>query len=109
MVLRSWQNIFFQQFSHFIYVFRWLHLSKTLINLLISRSLDSKPILFDSPELAILISNSNVKHELSTGQYAQRRQECEKAAAVIGKKKLREGTMEDLKRKHKMIPIHLIL
>lgn len=47
------------------------------------------------PEAAVVICNSMVKRELGAGAYNQRRAECERAAAVLGKS-LREATLEDL-------------
>lgn len=45
---------------------------------------------FDAPDLAVLIINSNVKHELSSSQYAVRRAECGQALADIGWKSYRK-------------------
>lgn len=50
-------------------------------------------------ELDILIVNSNVKHALVGGEYNERREQCEKAAAVLGVKALRDSTMEMLDAK----------
>lgn len=43
---------------------------------------------------SIAIINSNVKHDLVTGEYNSRRQECEFAANFFGKAKLRDVTAE---------------
>ncbi|QLB18594.1 galactokinase [Mannheimia granulomatis] len=43
---------------------------------------------------SIAIINSNVKHDLVTGEYNSRRQECEFAAHFFGKDKLRDVTAE---------------
>lgn len=48
------------------------------------------------PSIAVLIINSNVKHELTGGEYAQRRAECEAAARMLGVKALRDATMKQL-------------
>ena len=48
------------------------------------------------PDLVILITNSNVKHELTGSEYPLRRKHCEQAAAALGKKSLREATMDEL-------------
>jgi len=37
---------------------------------------------FTNPDIAVLIINSEVKHELSGGEYAQRRSSCEKALRI---------------------------
>jgi galactokinase len=55
------------------------------------------------PAVALLIINTNVKHELGSGEYAKRRAECELAAAILGVKSLRDATAEQLdKGKRKM-------
>lgn len=43
---------------------------------------------------SIAIINSNVKHDLVTGEYNSRRQECESAAAFFGVKALRDVSIE---------------
>jgi galactokinase len=42
------------------------------------------------PNVSILIANTNVKHELTGGEYAQRRAQCEVAAKVLGVSSLRD-------------------
>lgn len=44
--------------------------------------------------LVVMIINSNVKHQLVGSEYNDRRESCEKAAAVLGVKLLRDATME---------------
>jgi galactokinase len=51
------------------------------------------------PDLAVLIANTNVRHELTGGEYAQRRQQCEQAARTLGVSSLRDATMELLLRR----------
>ena len=46
--------------------------------------------------VAILIANTNVKHELTGGEYAQRRRQCEAAAGALGIKALRDATLGEL-------------
>lgn len=48
------------------------------------------------PNIVILISNTNVKHSLTGGQYAKRRASCEQAASILGVNKLRDVTREML-------------
>ena len=48
------------------------------------------------PSIEVLIINSNVKHELTGGEYAQRRAECEAAARMLGVQALRDATMKQL-------------
>ena len=55
----------------------------------------------DDPKLRIVISNTNVKHELVMGEYSARRHQCESAVAFVRRKfpkvrSLREVTMNDL-------------
>lgn len=45
---------------------------------------------FKSDHLSILIANSNVKHELSSSQYAVRREECSQALSTLGYKSYRQ-------------------
>ena len=48
------------------------------------------------PSVALLITNTNVKHELTGGGYAKRRAQCEEAARVLGVASLRDATAEML-------------
>jgi galactokinase len=48
------------------------------------------------PSISILITNTNVKHELTGGEYAERRAQCEKAAASLGVPSLRSATLTGL-------------
>ncbi|HTQ39608.1 MAG TPA: galactokinase [Pirellulales bacterium] len=51
---------------------------------------------FSAPDVTVLIANSNVKHELTGGEYAQRRAQCETAAKILGVDTLREATLARL-------------
>lgn len=51
---------------------------------------------FTNPDVTVLIINSNVKHELTGGEYAERRQQCEEAVAALGIASLRDITSEGL-------------
>jgi len=44
------------------------------------------------PSVALLITNTNVKHELTGGEYAKRRAQCETAAKALGVASLREAS-----------------
>jgi galactokinase len=46
--------------------------------------------------VALLITNTNVKHELTGGEYATRRKQCEQAAAALNLKSLRDADMAKL-------------
>lgn len=54
-----------------------------------SRKPDLVPM--SDPSLAVLITNTNVKHELTGGEYAQRRAQCEEAAKALGVPSLRDA------------------
>jgi galactokinase len=61
--------------------------------LLDCRSLDAVQVPFQRPDLLVLVTNSNVRHALDDGEYAARRADCERAAAVLGVASLREATL----------------
>ena len=48
------------------------------------------------PSVALLITNTNVKHELTGGGYAKRRAQCEEAARFLGVPSLRDATAGQL-------------
>ncbi|GAB1297075.1 Galactokinase [Apodemus speciosus] len=48
------------------------------------------------PKLAVLITNSNVRHSLGSSEYPVRRRQCEEVAQALGKESLREVRMEEL-------------
>ena len=50
------------------------------------------------PSVALLVINTNVKHELSGGEYAERRAQCEEAARNLGVKSLRDVTANQLEQ-----------
>ena len=52
------------------------------------RSLEGKAFPLNDPNTVVLITNSNVKHELSSSEYPVRREQCEQAAKFLGKEKL---------------------
>ncbi len=62
------------------------------------RSQQTRLVPIADPSVALLVVNSNVKHELTGGEYAQRRAQCEKAAAALGVPALRDAEMNDLLR-----------
>jgi galactokinase len=59
-----------------------------------SRQTDLVPM--DDPSFALLIVNTNVKHELASGEYAKRRAECEAAAQILGVPSLRDAIPDAL-------------
>jgi galactokinase len=64
--------------------------------LLDCRTRKTELIPMSDPSVALLIINTNVKHELSGGEYAERRAQCEEAAAKLGVKSLRDVTPDQL-------------
>lgn len=61
-----------------------------------SRQVEQVPM--SDPSVAVLITNSNVKHELTGGEYAQRRAQCEEAAKALGVPSLRDADAGALER-----------
>ena len=64
--------------------------------LLDCRSRQTELVPMTNPQLAFLIVNTNVKHELTGGGYAKRREQCYEAARVLGVPMLRDATMAQL-------------
>jgi len=64
--------------------------------LLDCRSGDTRQIPFDNPELVLLVAYTQVKHELSDGGYAARRDQCYAAAEKLGVKMLRDVDYEQV-------------
>ncbi|MDG6882390.1 Galactokinase [Phocoenobacter uteri] len=62
------------------------------------RSLETKPTPVPQ-DVAVMIVNSNVKHDLVTGEYNTRRQQCEKAAEFFGVKALRDVSIEEFAKR----------
>jgi galactokinase len=54
------------------------------------RDNSSKLIGFNDKDLCILVTNSNVKHELTSGHFAENVQHCNDAAKILGKVKIFE-------------------
>jgi len=60
--------------------------------LLDCRSRQTELVPMSDPSVALLVINTNVKHELGSGEYAKRRAQCEAAAKVLGISSLRDAT-----------------
>uniref|UniRef100_A0A8D2PTS5 Galactokinase 1 n=1 Tax=Zosterops lateralis melanops TaxID=1220523 RepID=A0A8D2PTS5_ZOSLA len=60
------------------------------------RSLETVLVPLTDPGLAVLITNSNVRHTLTGSEYPARRRHCEEAAAALGKASLRDVTLAQL-------------
>jgi galactokinase len=71
--------------------------------LLDCRSRKAELVPMNDPSVALLIVNTNVKHELGSGEYAKRRVQCEAAAKILGVASLRDANAGSLARvKNKM-------
>ena len=66
--------------------------------LLDCRTRKTEIVPLQDPSVALLIINTSVKHELSGGEYAERRAQCEEAARNLGVKSLRDVTVEQLEK-----------
>jgi galactokinase len=64
--------------------------------LLDCRTRTTELVPMSDPSVALLIINTNVKHELSGGEYAERRGQCEEAARNLGVESLRDVTAVQL-------------
>ncbi len=56
------------------------------------RSGEARVVAFGDPAVSVLVANTNVRHALGDGAYAQRRAECESAARELGVTSLRDAT-----------------
>lgn len=75
--------------------------------LLDCRSQDSRLVPMTDPAVAVLVINTNVKHELTGGEYAERRRQCEEAATQLGVASLRDVTTSQLAAAQEQLdPIH---
>jgi galactokinase len=64
--------------------------------LLDCRSQEVELVPFNDADISVVVANTNVKHELTGGEYAERRQTCERAADILGVDTLRDATPEQL-------------
>ncbi len=65
--------------------------------LLDCRDRSTKQVPLDDPNLRVVISNSNVKHELVAGEYTARRHQCESAVAYIKRRSPEINSLRDVK------------
>ncbi|HSQ23588.1 MAG TPA: hypothetical protein VLN44_04240, partial [Pyrinomonadaceae bacterium] len=73
------------------------------------RSLEINHIALNLPETTVVICNTNVKHELATSAYNQRRRECEEAVRILSEhlptiRALRDINVGDLKKYAEELP-----
>jgi galactokinase len=64
--------------------------------LLDCRSQQIEHIPFTDPEVTVLIANTNVKHALAGGEYAERRRQCDSVVRKLGVGSLRDVTRAQL-------------
>jgi galactokinase len=64
--------------------------------LLDCRSARAELVPLDGDHVSVLITNTNVKHALTGGEYAERRGQCESAARRLGVPSLRDCTLAQL-------------
>ncbi len=64
--------------------------------LLDCRSRTTELVPMRDPSVAVLIINTNVRHELANGEYARRRAQCEAAAKALCVPSLRDATLDGL-------------
>lgn len=67
--------------------------------LLDCRTRETKLVPVNDSSVELLIANTNVRHELGSGEYAVRRSQCEEAAKILGVASLRDATPEMLSQK----------
>ncbi len=63
------------------------------------RSQQVTAVPFLAEDITVLITNSNVKHELSGGEYAQRRAQCDSALSKLDQSTWRDVTQQNLDSK----------
>ena len=68
------------------------------------RDLTKQFVGLDANELRVVVTNSMVKHELSGGEYGERRKQCEEGAKILGVKALRDATMPQLEAARDKLP-----
>ncbi len=66
--------------------------------LLDCRSRQPELVPMTDPTVAVLITNTNVKHELTGSEYPTRRKQCETAARILGLLSLRDATANMLEK-----------
>ena len=76
--------------------------------LLDCRSQQTRLVPFADSEIAVMIINSNVRHALTGGEYAERRATCEQAAERLGVAELRDIEPQQLRAAAALLsPLHL--
>ena len=75
-------------------------LSHCCQSFIIHRSMEGKLVHLADSNVVFVIINSNVRHELTGGEYSSRRKQCNEAAQILGKKSLRDVAFEELLSKY---------
>lgn len=71
------------------------------------QSLETTLLPFKSTTICVLITNSNVKHELSSSEYPTRRKQCNHALTLMGLKSYRDAKEGDLQVLKKADEVYL--
>ena len=76
------------------------------------RSLEITPVKLNLPEYAIVVCNTNVKHDLASSAYNERRAECELAVTLLRRRlphirSLRDVTESDMEQHEDALPERL--
>ncbi|KAK3765507.1 hypothetical protein RRG08_054032 [Elysia crispata] len=71
--------------------------------LLDCRSQQGRLVPLSDPSVVVLVTNSNVKHELTGSEYPTRRRQCQEAAKILGVPSLRDATDAALEAKKSVL------
>jgi galactokinase len=68
-----------------------------------SLEVEQVPLGFDAAGLVLLVVDTKVEHQHATGGYRDRREACERGAAAMGVRALRDVTVDDLPRAQEVL------
>ena len=68
-----------------------------------SLAVEQVPLGFDAAGLVLLVIDTKVEHQHATGGYRDRREACERGAAALGVRALRDLTVDDLPRAEQLL------
>lgn len=89
-------KIVYPQNIIFINILNHAYQIQSLKRKLVFRSLTTQQIPFSTNDLAVLICNSNVRHELSDSEYPTRRKQCAEALRLMDLQTFRNAKLENL-------------